>query len=87
MNVARETKKAPSVLGALERGAARIRTGDGGFAIRCLSRLATAPIGGGIVKIPPLAGETALPKLLATPFDSKVRQFAAGGQVRIGAES
>jgi len=25
------------------RGAARIRTGDGGFAIRCLSRLATAP--------------------------------------------
>ena len=24
-------------------GAARIRTGDGGFAIRCLSRLATAP--------------------------------------------
>ena len=26
-----------------ERGAARIRTGDGGFAIRCLSHLATAP--------------------------------------------
>ena len=26
-----------------ERGAARIRTGDGGFAIHCLSRLATAP--------------------------------------------
>jgi hypothetical protein len=26
-----------------KRGAARIRTGDGGFAIRCLSRLATAP--------------------------------------------
>ena len=25
------------------RGAARIRTGDGGFAIRCLSHLATAP--------------------------------------------
>ena len=26
------------------RGADRIRTGDGGFAIRCLSHLATAPI-------------------------------------------
>ena len=25
------------------RGAGRIRTGDGGFAIRCLSHLATAP--------------------------------------------
>lgn len=33
----------PLRMNGLVRGAARIRTGDGGFAIRCLSRLATAP--------------------------------------------
>jgi hypothetical protein len=37
-----DNRQRPSA-SAGERGAARIRTGDGGFAIRCLSRLATAP--------------------------------------------
>gem|GEM_PF-4821641 len=36
-------RKLASVVGVIRRGAARIRTGDGGFAIRCLSHLATAP--------------------------------------------
>ena len=36
-------RRIPATL-RLSRGAARIRTGDGGFAIRCLSHLATAPI-------------------------------------------
>ena len=35
--------KSDLVRAVTKRGAARIRTGDGGFAIRCLSHLATAP--------------------------------------------
>ncbi len=35
--------KTPCRAGGLLRGADRIRTDDGGFAIRCLSHLATAP--------------------------------------------
>jgi hypothetical protein len=43
LTLSRNDNRQPPSADAGERGAARIRTGDGGFAIHCLSRLATAP--------------------------------------------